>query len=59
VTLEDDGDKNKEGFKVRLERKFLKKNNKNKRHIKDKIINILFLDNMLNMIKIIDTITNS
>lgn len=49
--MEDDGDKNKEGFKVTLERKFLKKNNKNKRDIKAKIINILFLDNTLNMIK--------
>jgi hypothetical protein len=57
--LEEDGDKNKEGFNVTLERKFLKKNNKNKRDIKAKIIKILFLDNTLNMIKIIDTITNS
>jgi hypothetical protein len=57
--LEEDGDKNNEGFNVTLERKFLKKNNKNKRDIKAKIINILFLDNTLNMIKIIDTITNS
>jgi hypothetical protein len=57
--LEEDGDKNKEGFNFKGERKFLKKNNKNKRDIKAKIIKILFLDNTLNMIKKMDTITNS